>query len=186
MTNRRSLIINTLLDHLRAISTDPSVYTANAIANVTDGRVDTLIFDNRGRFYDEGISRTLIDFEALRAEATATVANGSVTAITLTEPGKAYDFVPNVTIEAPDSASVIALASASRSDNAISSISVNNSGTFYLTPPSVTVSDPPGYSSDYARFDSSSYYIHGETVDYLRISTGDVLISQGGLTTLYT
>jgi hypothetical protein len=73
------------------------------------------------------------DFDKIPATATATVVDGEVTEIVVTNPGKNYTSTPDVTISDPDGSSVDyqATASAALTDGAVSLITINNPGKFY-------------------------------------------------------
>ena len=74
------------------------------------------------------------DFDIDAASATATVVDGEVTEITVTNAGSNYaNTTPIVTISAPDGvpADYQAIATANLTDGAVTSITINNSGKFY-------------------------------------------------------
>ena len=86
----------------------------------------------------------------IAASATATVsAGGTVTSLTITDPGSGYQSVPIVTISNEDSikSGVRAIARAEISEgNVVTAVRIVNPGIGYTENPTVTVADPPAIS----------------------------------------
>ena len=121
---------------------DKDIATANA--TVTDGEVIAINLINGGSNYN---SAPAISFSAATgnpsdysASATATINNGLVDSIIVTDPGKFY-VDPVITIDPPTSNTATATAAVDVNGN-ISSITITNAGKGYLTVPSVTVDAP--------------------------------------------
>ena len=107
------------------VGTDGSTYTVPTSANSGD------IFT--------------ADFNKTLPTATATVVDGEITAITVTDGGIGYtNDTPTITFDAPDdvASSFTASATANLIDGAIDSVTINNSGKFYATDAVVSVSAP--------------------------------------------
>jgi len=121
---------------------DKNIATANA--QVIAGEVVAINLTNGGSNYS---SAPAISFSAATgnpsdyaATATATINNGLVDGITVTDPGKFY-VNPVITIDPPTSNTATATAAVDVNGN-ISSITITNAGKGYLTVPSVTVDAP--------------------------------------------
>jgi len=86
----------------------------------------------------------------IAASATTTVsAGGTVTSLTITDPGSGYQSVPIVTISNEDSikSGVRAIARAEISEgNVVTAVRIVNPGIGYTENPTVTVADPPAIS----------------------------------------
>ena len=107
------------------IGTDGSTYTVPTSANSGD------IFTS--------------DFNKTLPTATATVVNGEITAMTVTDGGLGYTGdTPTITFDAPDdvASSFTATATANLLNGAIDSVTINNSGKFYVTDAIISVSAP--------------------------------------------
>ena len=107
------------------VGTDGSTYTVPTSANSGD------IFTS--------------DFNKTLPTATATVVNGEITAMTVTDGGLGYTGdTPTITFDAPDdvASSFTATATANLLNGAIDSVTINNSGKFYVTDAIISVSAP--------------------------------------------
>src|SRR5690606_13162455 len=80
--------------------------------------------------------RYLVASEGTGAELTATVAGGSVTGVTITNPGSGYYTAPQVLIAGPGTGARISLTVA---DGAVTKATVLSGGTGYDTAPAITV-----------------------------------------------
>lgn len=82
-------------------------------------------------------------FDKVPAAATATVADGKVTSITVTNPGENYTSAPNVTLTAPNAArsDFQATATAVVVAGAVANVNVTDAGEFYDSP-TVTIDAP--------------------------------------------
>jgi hypothetical protein len=76
------------------------------------------------------------------ATAAAVVGQGSVSAITLVQPGFNYSVAPGVVLAAPPD-SVNGAATATVLDGSLTSIAVTTAGSYYTAAPAVTVAAPP-------------------------------------------
>jgi hypothetical protein len=79
---------------------------------------------------------------AQTATATATVANGVITAITVNNAGSGYSTAPALSIAAPP-ARVTATATSTLSGDGVASFTITNPGVGYTSAPVVTLSAPP-------------------------------------------
>jgi formylglycine-generating enzyme required for sulfatase activity len=75
------------------------------------------------------------------ATATATVVNGFVVAITVTDGGAGYPVAPSVKISGGEGSG--ATATASVADGVVTQVTVSSAGSGYTSTPSVVISDPP-------------------------------------------
>jgi hypothetical protein len=82
-------------------------------------------------------------FNKVPAAATATVVDGKVTSITVTNPGENYTSAPNVTLTAPNAArsDFQATATAVVVDGAVANVNITDAGEFYDSP-TVTIDAP--------------------------------------------
>jgi len=92
----------------------------------------------------------------VKAIATATVAGGVVTAITITNPGAEYTSAPAVTISAPASGTT-ASATANIVSGSVVSITINSGGTGYASVPTVTIDAPSAISNN--NFSLRPFYV---------------------------
>lgn len=136
-----------------AISTSP-VYggTAVGIATLISGivdycdssktnyRIQGIELVNSGYGYTTTPMVTLIGGGGNGAEAVATIGDGLVGIITVTDGGSGYSIPPLVTIVGV--ASTAASAVATISNGSVTSIRLTNSGFGYTTTPTITISDP--------------------------------------------
>jgi hypothetical protein len=76
------------------------------------------------------------------AKAVANVVNGSVSNITITQPGIAYTEAPTLTISAPYPA-VKATGTTNLTSGIVTSITITNSGFGYTVAPTITIADAP-------------------------------------------
>ena len=92
------------------------------------------------------------------AKATATIVNGSITAVTLTSPGSQYTFAPVVAIEGGGGSGAIVTATVNATTGQVTGFTVVNGGSGYNTYPAplVLVADPDSIQVD--NFISSSNY----------------------------
>ena len=136
-----------------AIATSP-VYggTAVGIATLISGivdycdssktnyRVQGVELVNSGYGYTTTPMVTLIGGGGVGAEAVATIGDGLVGIITVTDGGSGYSSPPSVTIVG--AASTTASAIATISEGSVTSIRLTNSGFGYTTTPTIAISDP--------------------------------------------
>ncbi|OWK40275.1 RTX toxin [Fimbriiglobus ruber] len=96
------------------------------------------------------------------AAATAAVAGGSVTGITVTSGGSGYKVAPNVTLVGGGGTGATAVATFVDGD--VTEITVTNAGIGYTSAPTVVIDYPGTFISDYAGFpmDQNSNGVNGE------------------------
>jgi len=113
-------------------------------------------------------------FEKKEAVATATVENGIITSISLTENGEMYSSVPLISIDSPTGTSndFKAIMSPVISDGILQSINIDYGGNFYNSAPTITISDPTGNYNDFENINAtatSSYNSSRGIVDKINI-----------------
>ncbi len=119
-------------------STIPAAAAGQAdLISAANGEILSVVVNNAGYGY---ITAPTIGFTGggSGATATASVANGIVTGITMTAQGSGYTS-PGVTITAPLSA-ITATATVTVDSGAVTAVAVNNAGRTYFVAPTVTIS----------------------------------------------
>jgi hypothetical protein len=175
---------------------EPLIYpTTNIIQDVGVGSSDIFV-DSLKTFFDSYKENTLTSYisdieiisqdEIRRATATATVSvAGTITDITVTDPGIGYTFTPSVTIQknVGISSANVAIATAFISSGSVTSIGIVTSGIGYsqTTPPLVLIESP---TSKIERIKNVSY--EGDFGTIVGISTTSLVgIPTGIEFTLY-
>lgn len=103
--------------------------------------------------------------DGLQATATATLTNGSVSAIVVNENGENYNANTTVTISAPDTAN--AAVTATMSGGALSGLTVVEGGGFFSTLPTVNISAPDAASTTA----TASATVTGDVISSLDVVT---------------
>ncbi|MCX8495596.1 MAG: hypothetical protein ORN51_05370 [Akkermansiaceae bacterium] len=100
---------------------------------------------------------------AKTANATATVANGGITAITVNNAGSGYSTAPTLSIAAPPTR-VTATANSTLSGDGVASFTITNPGMGYASAPVVTLSAPPAAVTANATADISGGVVTAYTI----------------------
>jgi len=136
---------------------EPNVYPAASIIKSVGIGSTTIYVDNVRPFFDptnenpdQGIRATLQDKITIvnqdlkvGALASATISNGAVDSISLSNIGDGYGSVPNVSIQTPVGLGSTATATAVVTNDTVTSINVSYGGTGYTTAPQVLIDPPP-------------------------------------------
>lgn len=124
---------------------DPDLDSQQAFAIVSlnpDGSIATADVSQEGRFYSSATVTVVTPDSASEATITATVTNGEVTALTITDAGLNYPAVPQIIISAPNApkSAFKAVAEANYDSDTlkISSTTIINPGKFYDSSGSIT------------------------------------------------
>jgi hypothetical protein len=129
---------------LTTLQLQTSLYVGDRISNPSDIFVNTNI---ENFFICGGVSDKIFEYDInVRAKGFTSLINGSISSITITQPGLGYTTPPQITISSPYPA-VQAQAIANMSGGYVSSITITNTGFGYTTTPSLTISQPPTYST---------------------------------------
>ena len=123
---------------------------------------------------------TIPTLESLRATATATLTDDSVTSISIVGGGGYYTEAPLVTIY-DSSQDSVAIATATISGGQVSSITITDGGSGYTTIPIVTIATPTIVyeQNEEVRQINGSYTMIGEVADY-DAGKGTLYISHAG------
>ena len=136
---------------------EPNVYPAASIIKSVGIGSTTIYVDNVRPFFDptnenpdQDIRATLQDKITIvnqdlkvGALASATISNGAVDSISLSNIGDGYGSVPNVSIQTPVGLGSTATATAVVTNDTVTSINVSYGGTGYTTAPQVLIDPPP-------------------------------------------
>ena len=136
---------------------EPNVYPAASIIKSVGIGSTTIYVDNVRPFFDpknenpdQDIRATLQDKITIvnqdpkvGAIASATISNGVVNSITLSNIGDGYGSVPNVSIQTPVGLGSTATATAVVTNDTVTSVNVSYGGTGYTTAPQVLIDPPP-------------------------------------------
>ena len=136
---------------------EPNVYPAASIIKSVGIGSTTIYVDNVRPFFDptnenpdQDIRATLQDKITIinqdlkvGALASATISNGAVDSISLSNIGDGYGSVPNVSIQTPVGLGSTATATAVVTNDTVTSINVSYGGTGYTTAPQVLLDPPP-------------------------------------------
>lgn len=155
-----------------AISSAPSSQVSSVgNATIIDGIVDcngtisskvqSIEIINPGYGYTVAPSILLFDGGGVGAAATATIGNGIVGIITITNGGSGYITPPTVTFSSPPAGGIVAIGTAKiNSVGIVTQISITNAGLGYTTTPTITLSSP--------------YMVGFGTYQYNEIVTGNI------------
>jgi hypothetical protein len=137
-----------------------------AVGNANQFAVSTLVKNSNGSYTVVPNTVTIAPPPApVRATATAVLANGTVSAINLTNNGTGYLSTPTVTISGGTFVNPAqATANATLSGSTVASVTRNATGAGYLSPPTVTISAPPSAAQALATANVSNNRVTGFTI----------------------
>jgi len=120
--------------------------------SVSGGQLSTVVVENGGSGYGNPPLVTITGGGGTGASAVATVENGVVTGVTITNKGFGYTSLPTVILGPPAGTAATATATSGLVTaggvtfvGGITSIAVDQSGTGYFTAPTVTITDSAGF-----------------------------------------
>ena len=126
------------------------------------------------------ITTTVASTPASQATATATIATGSVTSISITAGGTGYFINPLVTISG--GGGVGATATADVENGVVTSITITNSGSGYLSAPTVTIAAPPSSPpGTYLSIAGTGTQFHAQMAGAVVRASGDAAYHPEGL-----
>ena len=139
---------------------------ARLIAILNGGSLNQINIDSGGSYYEDGSTPTITIASSVgtTATATATVLNGRINSVTLTDSGQGYQSVPAVTILGPSKNAIdfvaVGYPNLDSATSKLTSITIVDSGDFYTSPPSILISDPqlfqPFLVGEYVNQDSAT------------------------------
>lgn len=149
--------------NLSTLSYDSALYVGDRIGNPSDVFISP---DVEQLFVSGGIGDKVFEYNIeVRAKGFANLSNGSLSSITITQPGVGYTEPPIVTIGTPYPA-INATGIASVTAGLVTSITITNSGFGYTMAPTVTIGPPPEYATATGIASMIDGKITGITVTY--------------------